>query len=119
MSKMRFEQGIIPEDDIEVNRSLPHLDECKNILLHVVKQAIDDYQLFRNKTRDDHVEIYTTASGLLFNDEHYIEWGGIDLNLEQICEILSLDINWVRARVIEQVEVRLDRDGIIKPKHRL
>lgn len=118
---MRFEQGIIliDEDDVRVNRTPPHLDECKNLLLHVIKQAVDDYQLFRNKTREDHREIWATASGLLFNDDHYIEWGGIELNLEQICEILSLDIHWVRTKVLEQVEVKLQADGTLTTGNKL
>jgi hypothetical protein len=116
---MRFEQGILlDEEEVEVNRTPPHLDECKNLLLHVIKQAVDDYQLFRNKTREDHREIWISASGLLFNDDHYIHWGGQELNLEQICEILSLDINWVRNRVLEQVEVKLGADGTVSTTRR-
>lgn len=104
---------ITDDDDVQVNRTEPKLDECKALLLHVIKQAVDDYQSFQNKTRDDHKEIWTTASGFIFDNEYYIQWGEQEINLEFICELINLEIDWVRNRISQQLEVKLKPDGIV------
>ncbi len=103
------------EEDVEVNRTEPQLDECKMLLLHVVKQAVDDYKFFKNKPREDHVEIFTTASGFLFSDTHFIEWGELQLNLEQICNIVELEVGWVREKICRQLGVKLEPQGTLVP----
>jgi hypothetical protein len=107
---------ILDEDDVKVNRTEPKLDECKTLLLHVIKQAVDDYQSFKDKTREDHKEIWLTASGFIFNDDYYIHWGDKEINLEQICDLLSLEVNWVRSRISQQLEVKLKNDGVVVAK---
>lgn len=121
MTKARFNKdGFIlsEDDDVEVNRTVPEIDECRNILLQVIKQAMDDIQVYRNKTKPEHVEIYQTAHDFLFDDEYYIQWGDIELNLDQICEIISLDIDWIRQKLAQQIEVELKKDGVVAPKRR-
>lgn len=115
---MRLDKnGIIisDDDDVKVNRTDPQLDECKSLLLHVVKQAVDDYQSFKNKTREDHQEIWMTASGFIFDDDYYINWGEQQINLDQICDVLGLEVNWVRNKISQQLEVKLKNDGLVAP----
>lgn len=106
------------DDDVIVNRTTPELDECRNILLQVIKQAMDDIQAFKDKTKPEQVEIYQTAYLFLFDDDYFIKWGDIELNLEQICEIINLDIDWIRQKLSQQIEVELKKDGVVAPKRR-
>lgn len=115
---MRLDKhGIIISDDydVKVNRTEPKLDECKTLLLHVIKQAVDDYRAFKDKTREDHQEIWVTASGFIFDDNYYIDWGDQQLNLDQICDFVGLEVNWVRNRISQQLEVKLKNDGLVAP----
>ena len=106
------------DDDVFVNRTTPELDECRNILLQVIKQAMDDIHSFKDKIKPEQVEIFQSAYSFLFDDEHYIQWGDIELNLEQICEIINLDIDWIRQKLSHQIEVELKKDGVVAPKRR-
>lgn len=118
---MRLDKnGVIisDDDDVKVNRTEPKLDECKSLLLHVVKQAVDDYQSYKDKTRDDHREIWVTASGFIFDDDYYINWGDRQLNLEQICDFIGLEVSWVRNKISQQLEVKLKSDGLVAPARR-
>lgn len=115
---MRLDKdGIIvsDDDDVKVNRTEPQLDECRSLLLHVVKQAVDDFRSFKDKIREDHREIWLTASGFIFSDEYYIHWGDQELNLDQICDLLGLEVGWVRNRINQQTEVKLKSDGVVVP----
>lgn len=115
--KLKLDQGVVisEEDNVEVKRTEPFFDECKSLLLHVVKQAVDDYTSYRYKTREDHQEIWLTASGFLFDSDHYIQWGDTEMNLEQICDVLSLEVEWVRGRIAQQIEVKMKPDGVLAP----
>jgi hypothetical protein len=106
--------GIVVSEDynVTVNRTTPKLDESKALLLHVIKQAVDDYQIFKNKTREDHKEIWESARRFIFDDDYYIDWGDVQLNLEQICELIHLEVEWVRNKISQQLEVKL-KDGVI------
>jgi hypothetical protein len=116
---MRLDKnGVILSDDedVEVDRTEPQLDECKMILLHLVRQAIDDYQLFVGKTKPEHQEIFLSASGFLFDADYLIQWGDIELSLEQICDVINLDLEWVRSKITHQIGVKLKQpEGIVKP----
>lgn len=114
---MKLDHGVVvpEEDNVEVKRTEPFFDECKSLLLHVVKQAVDDYQSYRFKTREDHQEIWISASGFLFDNDHYIQWGEQEMNLEQICDVLSLEVSWVRSRIAQQIEVKMKPDGVLAP----
>lgn len=122
--KLNKDGLIIPDENLVVNRTLPEIDECRNILLHVVKQAIDDVQDYRFKTKLEHVEIYQSAHSFLFDDDYFIDWGDnedgsfTELNLEQICELLNLDIDWIRQKISEQIEVELKKDGVVAIKRK-
>jgi hypothetical protein len=117
--KLNKDGFILSEDeDVVVNRTLPELDECRNILLQVIKQAMDDIQAFKDKTKPEQVEIYQTAHDFLFDDEHYVQWGDLQLNLEQICEIINLDLDWIRQKLSQQIEIEMKKDGVVTPKRR-
>lgn len=112
--------GIIisDEDDVEVNRVDPKLDECRTLLLYVVKQAIDDYQTFQDRTREDHKELWLTSSGFLFDDDYHIQWGELILNFDQICDLLGLEVDWVRHKIHAQIEVELNVDGVVTTRNK-
>lgn len=107
--------GIIITDDfdVELQRISPEIDECKTILLHVVKQAVDDYQAFKNSERPEHIEIWESANTFLFSDDHYIDWGDRQFNLEEICEFMGLEIHWVRRRIQRQLGIEIKPDGVM------
>jgi hypothetical protein len=63
------------KEDIEVNQTEPDLQECKILILHMIGQAVKDYEYYRNKTEEEEIEIHKSAQNLLFNDSYKIDWG--------------------------------------------
>jgi hypothetical protein len=115
---MRLDKnGVIisDDDDVVVNRTEPKLDECRSLLLHIVKQAVDDYESFKMKTKEEHQEIWRSANSFIFDDDHYIKWGDKEINLDQICDLLGLNIDWVRNRISQRLELKLTKDGVLIP----
>lgn len=105
---------IIPDDfDVQVNRLTPEVDECRNLFLHLIKQAVDDYESYRYSTKDEHMEIWNSANEFLFDDNYYINWGEMEINLEQICDFLGIELVWVRKRIKARFGIELHPDGIV------
>lgn len=111
---MRFKHGVVDDEDlIEINQTEPELDECRSLFLLMIKQAAEDFILFRNKTQEEHREIFYTASGFLFDPSYTFNWGDKDISLDEVAEQLNLNVNWIRKRIASQIEVRLSKDGIV------
>jgi hypothetical protein len=107
--------GVVITDDfdVDVNRTTPQLDECKNVLLHVIKQAVDDYENLKHSAKSEHIEIWESANQFLFDDDYFINWGDKEINLEQICDFIGLDVDWVRKRMKKRFGIELETDGVV------
>lgn len=101
------------EEFCVVNRTFPAPDECNHLFLHLIRQSIEDFKQLKNKTKEEYREAFLTASGFMFDDDYYIDWGEKQINLEGICTHLNLDISWVRDKVMQQVKVKLQQGIVI------
>jgi hypothetical protein len=79
--------------------SLPYIDECRILILKMIEQAIRDYLSLRGSSAPIEQVYYHTACEFLFNDDYYIDYGGVDRNLEDLLDILDINITWFRERI--------------------
>lgn len=77
-------------------------EQSRYLLLKVIEQAIRDYVALSGSEVSSEQQAWETAKSFLFDDTHRIEWGNINLNLEEILDILNLDLNWVREEVTKK-----------------
>lgn len=97
----------------------PDLQECKLIILHVIKQAIKDYEHYREKQGGEEEQfIYETARDFLFDDDYMVQWGDTEMCLRQFCDILDIDIDWLRNKVVQKFDIKFLKDGRIVPKRK-
>ena len=83
---------------------IPHLevDDCRRLLMKVLTQAVGDYLHYVNRSATIHTEDFLTASGIIFDPDHRIQWGDSALSLSDICEIVSVEPDWFQQRVIRR-----------------
>ena len=80
------------------------IEESKFLLYKVVEQAIQDYVLLTWSNISYKDLLWTTARDFIFEDDYFIDWGEFVFNLETICEILDLDVDWIRRKSEERFE---------------
>lgn len=85
---------------------LPDIEECKFLLLKMVEQAVRDFVSFADSDEPELIEICKEARDFLFEDEYFIEWGGRELNLQIIMDILDIDLEWFRKKTREKLLTR-------------
>ncbi len=85
---------------------LPDIEECKFLLLKMVEQAVRDFVSFADSDEPELKEICKEARDFLFEDEYFIEWGGRELNLQIIMDILDIDLGWFRKKTREKLLTR-------------
>ena len=104
---------------IFVNRIAPDIQECKLILLYVIAQAVRDYEIYKKKTSEEDREIYLTDEGFIFDDNYSIDWGDEVLTLNNICDLIDIDIDWLRNQVGNKNNLKwMSKQGILLPKER-
>jgi hypothetical protein len=96
----------------------PNVQECHYLILQVINQAIKDYEHFRNKTREDDKAIFESANAFLFDNNYTFDWGDHEVNLEYLCSIINIEIEWLRNKIVEKLEVVMLTDGRVVPKRR-
>jgi hypothetical protein len=85
-----------------------HLDECKLIIIKTINQAIHDYLTLSYSIKPIEQLCYKAATQFLFNNKYKIQYGHSEKSLNDLLEIISLDINWVRKKVIYLKNKRID-----------
>jgi hypothetical protein len=83
------------------NNLTPNLDECRLLIFKIIEQSIRDYLSLKGSSAPIEQEYYHTACEFLFNNNYYIDYGGIDLNLEDFLNILNIDLQWFREKIIK------------------
>jgi hypothetical protein len=96
----------------------PNFQECEYLILQVINQAIKDYEHYRNRTKEEDKEIFESARDFLFEDSYYFYWGDQQVNLSYLCSLIDIDINWLRNKIIERLEIKMNSSGIVLPKRR-
>ncbi len=75
-------------------------DEVRFLLLKIVEQAVRDYMTLEKAASLYEQESYQTAGQFLFEDNYIIDYGGVERSLRDILDILDLDIDWFRQRIV-------------------
>lgn len=93
----------------------PNLQECRELLLKVIEQAKRDVVNYYDSQITKYKTIYEEAREFLFNDDYEIDWGGQTRTMEELNQILGLDLDWGRRKLIKEikkiVEKRIEKDG--------
>lgn len=92
---------ITQQKTLVLNRTEPHIDECKRLIMEVLKQAVRDYYNLPENPTTEEVNIYEAAVDFLFEPEHIVNWGGRTCTTEDLLDILDLDIDWFRERILD------------------
>jgi hypothetical protein len=87
--------------------TLPHVDECRYLILKMIEQAVRDYLSLANSSAPIDRCHYESACQFLFSDDCYVDWGGVDRNLSSFLDILSIDIHWFRERIVKLKDRRI------------
>ncbi len=82
---------------------LPDIEECRFLLLKVIEQAVRDYVSFADSIEPELIDICKEAKDFIFDDEYFIEWGGRELNLQIIMDILDIDLAWFRKKTRQKL----------------
>jgi len=91
------------------------LQECKYLLFKLVEQTVRDYCLLEYSDVPYRVFYWNTAKDFLFEEDYFIAWGDLELNLDQIGDIIGVDSDYIRRKAKE----RYIRDADKREKKRL
>jgi hypothetical protein len=89
-----------PKKNLILYRTTPHIDECKCLIMEVLKQAIRDFYNLADSNITEDINIYNEAVEFLFEEGYTIDWGGANYTLDDLLDILDLDIKWFRERIL-------------------
>jgi len=87
--------------------SLPHIDECRYLILKVIEQSVRDYLSLETSKAPIEQHHFETARQFIFEDEYLIEWGKKDQTCTDLLDILDLDIDWFRYKVRKIKELKV------------
>jgi len=79
-------------------------EQGKFILLKVLEQAIRDYIALVHSTLPPEIKIWENAVAFLFDDSYFIDWGDLQLNLEELMLMLDIDVGWTRKQIRRKFE---------------
>lgn len=79
--------------------SLPHIDECRYLILKVVEQSVRDYLALEDSRAPIEKYYFEIARDFIFNDDYVIHWGKSTKSCTDLLDILDIDIDWFRDRV--------------------
>jgi len=84
----------------------PRLDECRFLILKIIEQSIRDYiALYQIESQPEYGD-WITAKDFLFDDTYKINWGDQDISLLELCEIVNMDLLYLRKRVQQRFKKR-------------
>ena len=86
---------------LTLTRTLPYIDECKNLIAKMVKQTFRDYCNLYHSTRLVDREIFQEAKDFIFDNTYVTNWGGKERNLQDFLDIIGVEIEWFRVKVEE------------------
>lgn len=90
----------------------PDLEQCRLLMLKVIHHAIKDLESCQHATDFSEKRIADSARSFLFNNDHHIAWGDLQLNLNDMLDILDIDIDWLR----NIIQIKLQNAPIKKKK---
>lgn len=83
------------------HRTLPHIDECRYLILKIIEQAVRDYLSLQYSNAPIEQSYYDTACQFLFDDGYTIDYGETEKTLNDLLDVLGLELDWFRERVVK------------------
>lgn len=87
--------------------NLPYIDECRYIILKIIEQSVRDFLMLETSAAPIEQHHYSTARDFLFDDNYAIDYGGSTKTLSDLLDILDIDINWFRLRIMRLKNKRI------------
>ena len=95
------------------------MDDCKKLLTAIVGQAVKDFERLAHtsaRTKKTSALDWSTARGLLFSDDYFIDYGGQDLGFAEILSIIGgFSIRTMRESLVEKTTTYWSAQGIVLP----
>ncbi len=85
---------------------VPNTEECRFLLIKIVEQSVRDYTSLADSEEPELIDICKEARDFIFDDDYYIAWGDLELNLPMILEILDIDVGWFRDKTRKKLSDR-------------
>lgn len=85
----------------------PHIDECRYLILKIIEQAVRDYLSLSQSSAPIEQHYYETACHFLFDDDYLIDYGGVEKSLHDLLDIVDIEIEWFRERVVKLKDKRI------------
>jgi len=88
----------------ELEEYAVHKDETNIIFLKIIEQAIRDYFNLSKSCIPIEMQYYESASGFLFDNDYFIQWGGFEIDLDDILDYVGIDQEWFRKKLLVILE---------------
>jgi hypothetical protein len=87
------------DETIEPEEYSVHIDETRILFLKIIEQSIRDYINLSKSSIPIENQYFDSAKAFLLDDNHYIEWGSYQINLDEILHYLNIDRGWFDRRL--------------------
>lgn len=87
-------------------KPLPKLDECRALITRMIEQTVRDYLSLAGSTDPQEQMWFESSECFLFEDEYRVMWGDEEKSLEDFLNILGIDIDWFRQKVLVEKKKR-------------
>lgn len=88
-------------------QSLPHIDECRYLILKIIEQAVRDYLSLQQSNAPIERHYYETACQFLFDDDYRIDYGEEEKSLNDLLDIIGIESEWLREKVVQLKDKRI------------
>lgn len=103
---------------LDPNRAAPNQEQVHYLILKIIEQAVKDYEFYKDKTKEEDIFIYETARDFIFDDAYLVQWGDEELSPAQLCDIVEIEIAYLRKQVASRLDPKLQSDGTFVPDKR-
>lgn len=91
-------------------QSLPHIDECRHLILKIIEQAVRDFLSLGQSNAPIEQQYYETACQMIFDDDYMVDYGGEEKSLQDLLDIVDLEVDWLREQVVRQKDKRIQQN---------
>jgi len=93
-----------------LNTYIPNIEEYRFLILKVVEQSVRDYLLLSRSDLPSDIYLWKTAASFIFDSEHKIMWGDLEMSLEDLLDVVDIDVIWFREKVARRYQQKHGED---------
>ena len=82
-------------------------DETRILFLKMIEQSIRDYINLANSTVPIEIQYHQSAKAFLLDETYFIQWGKLDINIENILDYLQIEHEWFYRKLEIIIESRM------------